>query len=268
MSIFRLFVKPVLVFSIALSALQAQAELDTRSPSAGAMAADTLIARPLYFLSSQIGSVLYAVSLPFSLMGKNADQAAETLIVSPLQAGFIRCLGCGKPVYETLQTEEGENKKITHFAMIKGGQSSANFGKKETAVNFGAYLGSHFRLNDLTHYDVMLGYHFMGTFKGSDDKKFHLQMIEINNRFGREILDNVSITGKLGINYWNNDDEFIEPNKEKSIDGFGYLYGLGLEFKLTDSIRLSLEHGHYHLLDYDGEDHMIRSNDLNLMVHF
>lgn len=63
-------------------------------PSALAMTGDALIARPLLMATTVIGGAVYLVSLPFSLLGGNAEEAGETLVVGPAKAAFVRCLGC------------------------------------------------------------------------------------------------------------------------------------------------------------------------------
>lgn len=69
------------------------------NPSALAMAGDLVIARPLLLGITAVGSVLYVVGLPFSLLGGNALEAGQTLVLGPAQATFIRCLGCKHPGY-------------------------------------------------------------------------------------------------------------------------------------------------------------------------
>lgn len=63
-------------------------------PSALAMTGDALFARPALFVTTVVGSAVYLVSLPFSLLGGNAAEAGETLVVGPAKATFVRCLGC------------------------------------------------------------------------------------------------------------------------------------------------------------------------------
>jgi hypothetical protein len=53
-----------------------------------------------------VGGAVWLVSLPFSLLGGNADEAGEVLVMGPAKATFVRCLGCtrtGKKP-ETVQT--------------------------------------------------------------------------------------------------------------------------------------------------------------------
>lgn len=64
------------------------------SPSAGAMVADAVVARPVLLAFTVVGTALYLVTLPFSWAGGNADEAAEQLVIGPAKSTFVRCLGC------------------------------------------------------------------------------------------------------------------------------------------------------------------------------
>ncbi|SFL88914.1 hypothetical protein [Marinobacter zhejiangensis] len=64
------------------------------SPSALAMTADAVIARPLLLATTVVGTAVYIVSLPFSLLGGNAGEAGEVLVLGPAKSTFVRCLGC------------------------------------------------------------------------------------------------------------------------------------------------------------------------------
>jgi hypothetical protein len=64
------------------------------SPSAGAMVADAVVARPVLLGFTIVGTALYLVTLPFSWAGGNADEAAEQLVIGPAKSTFVRCLGC------------------------------------------------------------------------------------------------------------------------------------------------------------------------------
>lgn len=70
------------------------------NPSAEEMIVDGLIYRPLSLAGTIIGTGLYIVTLPFSLMGDNEDQARERLIIAPANSTFNRCLGCINESYE------------------------------------------------------------------------------------------------------------------------------------------------------------------------
>ena len=64
------------------------------TPSALAMTGDALLIRPALLATTVVGTAVYIVSLPFSLLGGNAGEAGETLVVEPAKATFVRCLGC------------------------------------------------------------------------------------------------------------------------------------------------------------------------------
>lgn len=69
-------------------------------PTALAMVGDLVLARPLLLAFTVVGTAAYIISLPFSLAGGNAKAAAETLVIGPGEATFVRCLGCTKPGYK------------------------------------------------------------------------------------------------------------------------------------------------------------------------
>ena len=80
-------------------------------PSAVAMGADLIIARPLLLGVTAVGAVLYVVSLPFSLAGGNALEAGRALVVEPAEATFVRCLGCTRSGYKKeVVNANGEEK--------------------------------------------------------------------------------------------------------------------------------------------------------------
>ncbi len=63
-------------------------------PSMLAMTGDFLIVRPVMLATTVVGTALWLVSSPFSLMGGNFKEAGETLALDPAKATFSRCLGC------------------------------------------------------------------------------------------------------------------------------------------------------------------------------
>jgi len=73
-------------------------ELD--EPTALAMAGDLVIARPAGIILTVLGSAAFVLSLPFSAGGGNISEAAETLVVGPARATFVRCLGCTTSGYK------------------------------------------------------------------------------------------------------------------------------------------------------------------------
>lgn len=67
---------------------------DIHAPAAVSMAGDLLIARPLLIGATIIGTALFVVSLPFSALGGNVDEAGRALVIAPGRSAFVRCLGC------------------------------------------------------------------------------------------------------------------------------------------------------------------------------
>lgn len=62
-------------------------------PSYDTMIVDTVVGKPLQLVAAVTGTAAYLVSLPFSVIGGNADQAQRKLFVEPWDA-MSRCLGC------------------------------------------------------------------------------------------------------------------------------------------------------------------------------
>lgn len=63
-------------------------------PHGAAMIADAVIARPLLAAATVGGTALFLVALPFTALGGGVGSSAETLIKTPAEAAFRRCLGC------------------------------------------------------------------------------------------------------------------------------------------------------------------------------
>lgn len=77
------------------STAHAAIEIDETNfgPSYDTMVVDTVVGKPLQLVTAVAGTAAYIVSLPFSLIGGNADQAQQKLFVEPWDA-MSRCLGC------------------------------------------------------------------------------------------------------------------------------------------------------------------------------
>jgi len=89
-----MFAMLALVMLLASLPAAAQGERVEAQPSGGAMIADAVVARPLLAVATVGGAAIFLVSLPFTALGGNVDVAAETLIKTPAEAAFRRCLGC------------------------------------------------------------------------------------------------------------------------------------------------------------------------------
>jgi len=62
-------------------------------PSAAAMGVDMALVRPFSLVATVLGTGLFVVSLPFSLLGMNVGEAGERLVVEPGKYTFVRPLG-------------------------------------------------------------------------------------------------------------------------------------------------------------------------------
>jgi uncharacterized MAPEG superfamily protein len=58
-----------------------------------AVAADVVIARPLWFAATVVGAGLFIVALPVAAMSKSVQKTAKTLVETPAHATFTRALG-------------------------------------------------------------------------------------------------------------------------------------------------------------------------------
>ena len=57
------------------------------------MVADALLVRPLGIVGTIIGSAIFLVSLPFSALGGNVEEAYQKMVVEPAHYTFGRPLG-------------------------------------------------------------------------------------------------------------------------------------------------------------------------------
>lgn len=269
----------LLLASIATPQLS-YAEVLEDKPSVGAMLADTLLVRPVYFFLSQAGALIYTATLPFTVLGGNADEAAETLVVTPLQATFLRCLGCGSAPTEVSKLEEGFGKEITHFVQLSAGSTiNQSEGDSVAGTGFGLYAGTHFELMDRSRFDVMLGYKNLGEFEldTDDDRtvKDSLVSYQLVSRFGKQIFSRTDLMFKFGLHNWQASREVLADSVGSSAgskgdtDGFSYLWGAGVDFSITENLKTGLEYTRYDIssgeLDYEAG---VNTLDLNLSLHF
>jgi len=96
---YRKLAGPVLAALLAVTQLvfvptAAAGNYDLESePSSGAMLADMFMIRPTMLVGTAIGVATFVVSLPFTLLGGNMDQAANQLVSKPVKYTFVRPLG-------------------------------------------------------------------------------------------------------------------------------------------------------------------------------
>jgi len=95
----RRFAAVIMVACLVLpQALWANDAIDD-GPNGFAMVGDLLVARPIGVVMTAVGTAAWVVSLPFTLLAGHAGEAAETLILGPGAATFVRCLGCRETGY-------------------------------------------------------------------------------------------------------------------------------------------------------------------------
>lgn len=70
------------------------AERVGENPSIFRMLGDLLVARPLGWVVATVGTAVFIFSLPVSVLGGNADEAAQKMVVDPAKEVFMGCLGC------------------------------------------------------------------------------------------------------------------------------------------------------------------------------
>jgi hypothetical protein len=85
----------IAVLLIAPSASIALAEeyFEKEDPSGGEMIYDFILVRPIGIVATAVGSVFYVISLPFSALGGNSDEAVQALVKEPAAYTFKRPLG-------------------------------------------------------------------------------------------------------------------------------------------------------------------------------
>ncbi len=88
----------VLTIALIISPLYALAEKAVKEPykepiDPMAMTLDLVIARPVGLVVMLAGTVLFVVSVPFSALGGNTEEAWDSLVVSPAEYTFQRPLG-------------------------------------------------------------------------------------------------------------------------------------------------------------------------------
>ncbi|MGH8493262.1 MAG: hypothetical protein ACRERR_09185 [Moraxellaceae bacterium] len=95
----RRLIALLMTAAVGLASVPASAEeiLDDQineRPTTLAMMGDAVLARPMLLAITTLGAGLFLVTLPFSALGGNVKEAANTLVIGPGKSTFTRCLGC------------------------------------------------------------------------------------------------------------------------------------------------------------------------------
>jgi hypothetical protein len=79
--------------SLAVPASAAETYDFKTKPRSGDMLLDAFLMRPVMLVGTVAGAATFLVTLPFSALGGNMGDAAETLVVEPAEYTFLRPLG-------------------------------------------------------------------------------------------------------------------------------------------------------------------------------
>ncbi len=89
--------RAILILAAVLSLTPCLARTGESRPNppatAGGTTADLLLARPGGAVATVLGTAIFVVGLPFTLINGSTEQAAQTLIVQPANYTFARPLG-------------------------------------------------------------------------------------------------------------------------------------------------------------------------------
>ena len=82
-----------LIFSHLSPAALAGEHYESMGEKGGYMAADLVVLRPMGIIATAVGSIVYVISLPFSIPGGNQGEAYQKLVADPANYTFQRPLG-------------------------------------------------------------------------------------------------------------------------------------------------------------------------------
>lgn len=85
--------KTKLLLTTLVLALVLPQNLPAADADGGAIIADVLIARPLCFAATAVGSAFFLLALPFAAITREVPSTANALVVIPAKATFTRSLG-------------------------------------------------------------------------------------------------------------------------------------------------------------------------------
>jgi len=89
----KMFVALAITAALAAPPMAAADSYIDQRPGFGAMVVDGVLVRPLGLGATVLGAAAWVVTLPFSVLGGNAGEAAQKLVVEPARFTFTRPLG-------------------------------------------------------------------------------------------------------------------------------------------------------------------------------
>ncbi len=85
--------KTLIIIMTIMFALTSTLSFAANTDKDEAMIMDTLIGRPVGLAATVVGSVIFVLALPFSLLGGNTSDTARSLVVNPAKFTFVRPVG-------------------------------------------------------------------------------------------------------------------------------------------------------------------------------
>lgn len=277
----------LLALALCFPAHSSAEELDD-GPSLGAIFGDVVFARPLLFAITAVGTALYVVTLPVTLLTGDAGNAGDALVMTPAAATFTRCLGCtNKDKYSdtfnytelTSHSEKSTSKRL----YLKGGYQSSTYFSEMTGSGFNVTLGGKLFESNLAFVDLELSY--LGFGEASDDSTFddgskqeeslNLTSLGLGTNLGVNLGSHVQLYAKAGISKWNIEAENTdyEPNQspettKASESGQDVYLGAGVAVNVTKNISISAEYLSLSLSKIKADDNKITSIGASLALKF
>lgn len=98
-------------FMVAVSGWSEESAVNdqTQRPGYGTALADVVLIRPVTFLATVLGSVLFVVTVPVTALTGTIGEAGHTLVVDPALTTFYRCLGCTEVGWRKLPKKDASD---------------------------------------------------------------------------------------------------------------------------------------------------------------
>lgn len=283
----QLITYSLLALVLCFPVLSSAEELED-GPSLGAIFGDVFFARPALFAITAVGTALYVVTLPVTLLTGNAGDAGDALVMTPAAATFTRCLGCtNKDKYgDTFNYSEVSSyseKNTPKRFYVKGGYQSSTYFSEESGSGFNVTLGGKLLDSNLAFVDLELSY--LGFGEASDDSTFddgsrqknslNLTSLGLGTNLGINLGSHVQLYAKAGISKWDIEAESTdyEPNEspetsKDSESGQDAYLGAGIAVNVTKNISISAEYIALSLSKVKIDDNKVTSIGANLALRF
>ncbi len=85
--------KALIIIATVLLVFTATLSFAATDNNDAAMIGDILILRPVGLLATAVGAIVQGIGLPVSLLGGNAKEAGDALVVAPAKFTFVRPVG-------------------------------------------------------------------------------------------------------------------------------------------------------------------------------